>query len=77
MPRLAIIQAATGESMPPEISTAALPPVGMGIPPARHLAATDVSAKIPNFYHNGQIGVMHIDRQMGKALEQIAAHFSA
>ena len=33
-PRLAIIYPATGESMPPESSTAARPPMPVGRPPA-------------------------------------------
>lgn len=33
-PRFAIIQPATGLSIPPEIRSAALPPVPTGIPPA-------------------------------------------
>lgn len=58
--------------MPPEISSAARPPV-----PYRHAARTgqlrgvDIGAEIADFHHHRKLRMMDIHRQMGEPLQQV------
>lgn len=61
--------------MPPEISSAALPPVPTGIPPAPgQLRRMDIGAEVPDLHRHLYLRLMDVHFQMGELLQQGSPH---